>query len=462
MIPGSTLPRIVEGHSEKGWLFWVDRIQNDVQIKRFHRSAGYRAWLNRVSFFIMNAHSDQTSLTPPPMSGAVKRAILGLGVTQIIGWGTTYYLLSLLGSRIVSELALPKAVVLFGVSLTLLASAALGPMVGRWQDRRGSREVMACGSALVAAGLLVIAVSRNVETYIFGWLIVAIGTPMALYLAAFTALTQLAGKQARQAIIYLTFMGGLASTVSWPGTAALLTITDWRGVVMIFAALNLMVCLPIHVVVLGGSPLSNNGAEPSSTISPGLTKAASRPAFLLLAAMLAINSLIFNAWSLLVFPVLEGLGFVGGIAVFVASLVGICQVVGRMGEMLTGERFTAFQTAGFAVYLLPASFIVLMFSAGNFWIGCLFALAYGISNGLMTIARGALTLSIFGSHGFGEQLGKITVASGLMGAAAPVIGGFVLEAASPLILVYGLIFFASLSAVLMVILRWHCRRHGLH
>ena len=177
--------------------------------------------------------------------------------------------------------------------------------------------------------------------------------------------------------------------------------------------------------------------------------------------MLAINSLIFNGWSLLVFPVLEGLGYHGNVAVFVASLVGICQVLGRMGEMATGDRFTSFQTAIFAVFMLPLSFLILIPSGGSLWMGCLFALTYGISNGLMTIARGALTLAIFGSRGYGERLGKVTVASGLMGAAAPVVGGFVIELGSPMVLIYGLFAFAMISFALMLRLAVHWRRHRL-
>ena len=105
----------------------------------------------------------------PPLTPAMLRAILGLGVTQIIGWGTTYYLLSLMGGQIAASLDLSKGVVLFGVSMTLIGAALLGPWVGRWQDRRGTREVMTTGSLLIAAGLFAISRATDATLYFVGW-----------------------------------------------------------------------------------------------------------------------------------------------------------------------------------------------------------------------------------------------------------------------------------------------------
>jgi MFS family permease len=398
--------------------------------------------------------------TASPLGARVRLAILGLGITQIVGWGTTYYLLSLLGGPIARELELPRAAVLAGVSMTLAGAAILGPMVGRWQDRAGSRLVMCAGSATLAAGLLALSFASGPLTYYVGWALIALGTPMSLYNAAFTAMTQLAGRNARRAIIYLTFLGGLASTIAWPITATLLESMDWRAIVRLFAATNLLLCLPLHAVLLGGHA-ERNGGKGGDHVEQGLPDHALRIAFLALSGLLALNSIIFNAWSLLVFPVLEGLNFESGLAVTVASTVGICQVLGRMGEMALGGRFSAISMAVFAIALLPVSFVILYLSNGGVLMGFIFALAYGVSNGLVTIARGALTLVIFGSRGYGERFGKVTVASGITGASAPILAGLGLDAFGVAQLIVVLFFIACGSLALMLLLRAHCARHGL-
>ncbi|MFY8156658.1 MAG: MFS transporter, partial [Rhabdaerophilum sp.] len=76
----------------------------------------------------MTAPTEQPSL--PPLSPRVRKAIWGLGFTQIIGYGTTYYLLGLMGTLMMRDLGLSKSVMLAGVSLTLLTSGLAGPLVG--------------------------------------------------------------------------------------------------------------------------------------------------------------------------------------------------------------------------------------------------------------------------------------------------------------------------------------------
>jgi MFS family permease len=399
---------------------------------------------------------------PAALAPEVRRAVLGLGVTQIIGWGTTYYLLSLLVGKISDDLDLSSAWVLGGTSLTLASAAIIGPAIGRWQDRVGSPIVMSAGSAIMAAGLALLALSKSIATYYLGWLVISIGAPMALYSAAFTALTQIAGPQARRAISLLTFMGGLASTIFWPLTGALMEIMGWRQIVFLFAGINLVICLPIHLMLLGDHAELTKTRTNAQIVEPGVPPAAQMPAFLLLAAMLALNGLIFNTWSLLVFSVLSGIGFVGASAVFVGSLVGIFQVGGRMGEFMLGASYSAMWTAMVSAVFLPLAFAILPFSNGATSVGVVFAAFYGISNGLLTIARGALTLAIFGTRGYGERLNRVTVAQNAAGAIAPILGGVLLDNLGAPILLRLMLACSLVSLAIFLALRIHCARNGLN
>ena len=55
---------------------------------------------------------------------------------------------------------------------------------------------------------------------------------------------------------------------------------------------------------------------------------------------------------------------------------------------------------------------------------------FGAANGLITIARGALPLALFGPAGYGRLLGRIAKPFQLMQAVAPVVLAFVVERAS--------------------------------
>ena len=407
------------------------------------------------------ATTDSPDPPPKQLSKQVRRAIIGLGFTQIIGYGTTYYLLGLMGGLMLDDLGLSKAALLAGVSLTLLTSAVFGPAAGRWQDRLGSRVPMALGSILMGIGLLILSQARDATLYFIGWGIIAIGSPTSLYTASFTALARMAGRNARRAIVMLTLIGGLASSIVWPVTAWMMTVMDWRSIVLIFAALNLLFCAPVHAILLDGEkPILDADGTPEA-LPAGLATGAQARAFLLLTTMLATLSIVGNAWSMLAFPVLSGLGYEFGTAVLVASLVGVFQVLGRIGELTSSGRHSPLRTAEISNLLFCVAFVALLMWQGALMAGVVFAAAYGAANGLNTIVKGTLTLAIFGSHGYGERLGKVTLIPGLTAAIGPVLGGFLMDIGGATGLVLAFCACTFLAFGLMVLLARHCRRHGL-
>ncbi len=405
--------------------------------------------------------SPADSPPPIPLSPRVRKAIWGLGFTQIVGYGTTYYLLGLMGALIMRDLGLSKSVMLAGVSLTLLTSGLAGPLVGRFQDNQGSRVVMALGSLLMGSGLLVIAMATGPVLYFIGWGFVALGSPLSLYNASFTSLARMSGHNARRAIVLLTLIGGLASSIVWPVTAVLLNVLDWRSLVLIFGAVNILLCAPLHAWLLDGRERQLDGAPLPEPVPPGLKPEGQATAFLLMTVMLSCISLVGNGWSMIAFPVLQGLGFDFKEAVLVASLVGVFQVLGRLGEMATTGRHSALRTAQVSNTLFAISFVILAFSKGVLVGGIIFAAAYGIANGLNTIVKGTLTLALFGSHGYGERLGKVTLMPSVAATIAPVLGGLIVDqsGASGITATFMVLGFSAMA--LMILLSRHCNRHAV-
>lgn len=396
----------------------------------------------------------------PALSPRVRRAICGLGITQIIGYGTTYYLLGLLGPQMLAELGLGKATLLAGASLALLASGFFGPATGRWQDQLGSRRPMVLGPLLMGSGLILIASARDATLYFAGWGLIACGSPLALYSASFTALTHMAGQQARRAIILLTLIAGLASSIVWPLTAWMMTISDWRTIVLLFAAANILVSAPIHFALFDDgqhAPLLTD----SEAVQPGLSSSAQKPAFWLLTTMLAVLSTARDAWSMLAIPILVGLGFEFRIAVLVASLIGVFQTVGRFVEYMAGARHSPLRTAEISGTLFVLATLALILSQGSLMLGLIFAAMYGAANGLNTLVKGTLTLQIFGSNGYGERLGKVSLTPLIMAALGPILGGFVIDGWGAQGAAW--CFFGCMVGgfAIMLALTFHCRRHGM-
>ena len=123
-----------------------------------------------------------------------------LGVTQILAWGSSYYLLAVLAQPIAGSTGWPLAWVVSGLSLGLLTAGLVSPRVGDSIERHGGRPVLAASAALLALGLAGLALAPSLPIYIASWLVLGAGMGAGLYDAAFATLGRLYGPRAPTAI----------------------------------------------------------------------------------------------------------------------------------------------------------------------------------------------------------------------------------------------------------------------
>ena len=265
-------------------------------------------------------------------------AILALGVTQIIGWGSIYYALTILGPSISHDLGWPSQWTYVGFSAALVMAGASAPFAGRLLDRHGGRIVMSAGSVVAALGLLLLATCTGWWTYLLAWLVLGIAKSMVLYEAAFATVAQAAVNEARRAITYISFFGGLASTFAWPATRLLHDALGWRATYLVYAALAIAVCLPLHWLALpkraigGASTLAGDRAPAQeATTSPWFRTLAT----VLLSTSFAMGSFMWSGVSVHFLTLLGMLGF------STAAAVGIGSVAGRLEQLSTSRRSVA-------------------------------------------------------------------------------------------------------------------------
>ena len=177
---------------------------------------------------------------------SIGSAIAALGVTQIIGWGTTQYMPAVLAAPMAVGLGTSPTAVLGAFSWGLLVAGITARRGGRLIDRYGATRVMSGASAIAAAGLLVLANAHGLAGLLAGWTLIGLVLRSILYDGAFAALTVIAGSGARRAISLLTLIGGLASTIFWPIGHWLDSGIGWRQTLVVYAVLHLLVCLPLH------------------------------------------------------------------------------------------------------------------------------------------------------------------------------------------------------------------------
>ena len=342
-----------------------------------------------------------------------------IGFTQIVGWGTTYLMPSVLGRHIQASLGLSAEMVFLGITVMSAAGAVCAPRVGRFVDKRGARLVMTIGSLVYALALVGLSQCWDLASYLVCWAVVGFASGLALSTPASIALVQVAGPRARRAISLLTIIGGFASTIFWPVTGVLDAAIGWRATLLVFAAIHILVCLPIHFFLLPHRPPvhpTNLSNTPTATaISPGDHSRV----YLLLSLSLTTGAFVFTGVQLQMIEMLRGLGHDPASALLLASLIGPTQVGMRIFELFFGHRYTIMKSAVVGSTLLPIGLSLALLGGNIFAVALMAVVAYGLSNGLKAVQRSTLPLALFGRAQFGLYAGRLALPQGIVSAAAP-------------------------------------------
>ncbi|MFM1989599.1 MAG: hypothetical protein RJA99_2556 [Pseudomonadota bacterium] len=386
--------------------------------------------------------------------------VTALGIGQLLAWGSTFYLPAVLAEPMAGDLGVSVPTVFLAFSVAMVGSALVGPSAGRAIDRWGGRPVLVGTNLLFAAGLAALGAAWDGPTLFLAWGLVGLAMGAGLYEAAFATVVRLYGTAAKDTITGITLFGGFASTVGWPLSAWMEARWGWRGACVGWALLHLGVALPLHACLPrapagparaarpvdgstvgravpdgrragagtaaaagagAGSGLGTHGASERG-VGPGTRE---RLATVLLAFLFASTWFVTTSFAAHGPRLLEAAGATAAAAVAVGAIVGPAQVLGRLTQFWPLRRADPLKVAGVATLGHPAAVLVLLIGGPAF--APLFALLHGAGGGLMTIARGALPLALFGPVGYGERQGVLMAPTRVAQAVAPYLFGLALE-----------------------------------
>lgn len=356
------------------------------------------------------------------LAGRQSVAVLALGTSQTLAWASSYYLPAILADPIARELGISGTAVFAAFSAALLLSAALGPAVGRAIDRRGGRGVLCLSNLVLAAGLALLGLAHGPVLLTVAWLVLGAGMALGLYDSAFATLAGLYGRDARGAITGITLIAGFASTVGWPLSAFLDDTVGWRGACLAWAALHLMVGLPLNRFLVPSAPPPPPG-DAAAPAAGGET--APRGAMALLAFVFAVTWVVSTGMAAHLPRLLQAAGASASGAIAAAALVGPAQVAARLIEFGLMRRAHPLASARIATLLHPVGALALVLLGGP--AAAVFTVLHGAGNGLLTIAKGTLPLALFGPSGYGLRTGVLSVPARVAQAGAPLLFGLLLD-----------------------------------
>ncbi len=366
--------------------------------------------------------------------GAHGPLLLGLALTRIIGWGSTFYSPSVLVGALDREIGLNAEIVFGGITILLITGALVAPAIGRVLDREGTRRSMCVGAVICALGLGVLSLAQGPVSYLASWLVIGLGHAMSLANTGNVTIAQLMGERTRRVIGLMMLVTGLASSVFWPLTATLMNAFGWRITLIVFAAMQLVIVLPIyasipryrHAPAPEAKPADVAGAT-SASEQGSVAAHSRRAAFWLVALAFSASGLVSWGLPLHLITLFQEAGLTQSEAVWVATLSGPATLAARAIDATLGERLPAEKVSLFGLLLGPVLCLALPFVPMTITTAAIFIALFSAALGVISVARATLPLALFGRNGFAAMLGKLTVPQNMTFAAAPLLFAVMVE-----------------------------------
>jgi predicted MFS family arabinose efflux permease len=381
--------------------------------------------------------------------------MLKLGIPQIIGWGSGFYLPAILAIPISKELGISTETFFWAFTFSLLVNGLVGPRVGKTIDRVGGRRVMPIGNLVFALGLTTLALSTNTVMLFLAWGIIGLGASVGNYDAAFATAVRFFGQKANPVLAGITLFSGFSSTISWPLTTYLEANFDWRFAVWFWVLAHLLIALPIHLSIP-----KVEVKEPDVVTGPIKKIIKNRFRF---DALILVFALIFALEGFIVtgihttLPLLtQSLGATPQVVLIAGLILGPAQVLSRILLMAFGKYITPLQIAAVSVVAHPLG-VVLLFIFGTdaiLW----FVILQGVGVGLNPYVRGSLPLLFMGEQGYGQRQGYVMMPAKFVSAISPTIVGALLLLSGELAVFVSMSIGVAATILLVVLARIHRAR----
>lgn len=351
-----------------------------------------------------------------------RNGLAALCAAQTTSWGLLYYSLPVAVIPIVADTGWSATAVTGSFSAGLILSAVVGIRIGRMLDRRGPRALMTGGSIVGTMALALAALAPNLPLFAVAWLLAGCAQAAVLYQPAFVVITRWYGPARLRALTTLTLVAGLASTISSPLTAILIENLGWRAAFLVLAATLAIVTVPLHWFFLNATWSTHPAAAPRGPA--GIRAVTHSRRFRLLQVAMALTTLAFFAVTLNLIPLLLERGFDYRTAAFVFGLIGVGQVLGRLGYGALQKR------------IRPVARTVLLTGCGALVLAALGALSgpagalvlvvllAGMLRGCYTLLQATAVADRWGTTSFGTVHGVFIAPVTVMAALAPATGPF--------------------------------------
>jgi len=356
---------------------------------------------------------------------AALRLSLSLGLTQTIGYASSAYLPAVLARPIADTLGIAVSTVYAAYSMSLMVSTFTAPVAGRCVDRWGGKYVLVASNVWFALSLLLMSRAQNGIGLFLSWASMGLAMGSGLYDITFASVIRSRGQAAQIVIIGITLIAGFASTVGWPISHYFLVNHGWRYALLAWAGAHIFVSLPLHLSLLLPVQPQRKSAQTEDD-APHVQNTSMFQAMAALSLAFVFSSFSAGAMAGHIPSLLQLAGVGVAASMMISSTIGIAQVAARLIHLFVLKNMKPINTGILAVLVMPLGTITLLLFGPQaaFLVGA----THGFGNGMMSIIKAMLPLSLFGEKGFGFRQGLLFMPAGIMGALSSFLFSLCIEA----------------------------------
>ncbi|MGC6484043.1 MAG: MFS transporter [Candidatus Puniceispirillales bacterium] len=364
-----------------------------------------------------------------------------IGISQIISYGLLFYAFAQTKAPLAAHLGEDESTILAAITGSLILQGLMMPLVGNWIDRTGALVILKRGFLIGAGGVLLLPAVPSLFWFCGCMILIGIAHAMCTYESAFSAAVQMDESRSRRNISYITFYGGVASSITWLLLAPMLEHLGLQGALAVAAAVLLVMAGRFHVLAVRFPHRASQPDKPVAPFSWSILSRAQKQALIVLAMSNTLEYLVFAGTTLLWISWFS-VNFGVGMAVILASIYGPFQVVGRMLEMGLGHRYDARWTAIVAFSLVPVS--LLLAQSPSLPVAIVAMMLFGMGHGILTVSFGYVSNMYFSAEIYGRAKGWISGPRGIGTAIGPSLGGAIFVASADLF--FGTMLVIAISA----------------
>jgi len=326
------------------------------------------------------------------------------------------YSLGVMIAPLEREFGWPRAEISAGFFIISCIALVAAPIIGIGVDRLGPRRIGLLGVLLFCAALAFVSTAGpDILSWWARWALLGVASMFILPTVWTAAINSLYSKNRGKALAIALCGTSLGATFMPAVTNMMVEAWGWRQAYVGLAVGGFLVMMPLSFFFFRGATDRGRAQQvrPDLAAFPGYSarEGMATATFVKLAVAILVFSVASCALTSNAVPVLISHGFDGASAAWVAGLIGIGSLIGRLGGGVLLDWLDAKKVAAGSV-LAPVVTVALMLAfPGEVWPAALACFVLGLSVGTELDACAYLAARHFGMRSFGTLFGSL---NGLM------------------------------------------------